>query len=374
VTRRASFAIVLALVAYVVTTKVVTFAILGATTDATLTSDDTLQHIGWAAVQVIYLALACLLIVRRPDNRITWIIVTFVSLTVTGVLGNAILEHASSWSPTATASAEWFEQWWYAAMMACFLLLFHWFPTGRRLPGRWGYLTYAAYAAAALVLLFAIPGDTFDKGVGTPTSPGAAVGLLLGASWWVAIVSCIPIVILRLRRSTDRHRQQMKWFLFSVVGALALWVVQGSVPALLFASITLPAVGIGVALLRYRLYDIDRIISRTTAYAVVTAMLLTTYVLIVTSVTRLLPDASTLAVAAATLAAAALARPLLLRVQGIVDRRFNRVGFDADRAVHDFGSSLRTIVDPDVVRTELAAVLVRTLQPNGVRIWLRESA
>jgi uncharacterized membrane protein YbhN (UPF0104 family) len=166
----------------------------------------------------------------------------------------------------------------------------------------------------------------------------------------------------------------MKWFLFSVVGALALWVVQGSVPALLFASITLPAVGIGVALLRYRLYDIDRIISRTTAYAVVTAMLLTTYVLIVTSVTRLLPDASTLAVAAATLAAAALARPLLLRVQGIVDRRFNRVGFDADRAVHDFGSSLRTIVDPDVVRTELAAVLVRTLQPNGVRIWLRESA
>jgi len=126
-----------------------------------------------------------------------------------------------------------------------------------------------------------------------------------------------------------------------------------------------------VAVLRYRLYDIDRLISRTLSYGVVTAVLLGVYVTVVTASTRLLPDGSSLAVAGSTLAAAALFQPLRRRVQTVVDSRFNRTRYDADRTVEVFTRRLREEVELDAVRADLLGVVHETLKPTTAGLWLR---
>jgi hypothetical protein len=127
----------------------------------------------------------------------------------------------------------------------------------------------------------------------------------------------------------------------------------------------------GIAILRYHLYDIGRIISRTTSYAIVTAAVLVVYAAVIASFTRLVPDSSDLAVAAATLVAAALARPLLRRVQAAVDRRFNRTRYDAQHTVDTFGSQLRSEIDADTVSGELVWAVRRALEPREVTLWVR---
>jgi hypothetical protein len=123
--------------------------------------------------------------------------------------------------------------------------------------------------------------------------------------------------------------------------------------------------------LRYRLWDLDRLVSRTVTYAVVTALLVAPYLLIVPAAGRLVQGAGSLAVAAATLAAAAAFAPLRRRVQGLVDRRFNRRRYDAARTVEGFAARLRDQVDLDALRGELLAVVDQTMQPNRASLWLR---
>ena len=126
-----------------------------------------------------------------------------------------------------------------------------------------------------------------------------------------------------------------------------------------------------VAILRYRLYDLDRIVSRTVSYAAVTGLLLATYVVVVTTVSRLTPGGSSLAVAASTLAVAALFQPVRRRMQDLVDRRFNRSRYDAARTVEAFRTRLRSQVDLDTVRADLLTVTRDTMQPTAAALWLR---
>jgi hypothetical protein len=126
-----------------------------------------------------------------------------------------------------------------------------------------------------------------------------------------------------------------------------------------------------VAVLRYRLYELDRVVSRTVTYAAVTGLLVATYAGLVTAVSRLTPSGSSLAVAASTLAVAALFQPVRRRVQAAVDRRFNRTRYDAARTVEQFRLRLRDEVDLDAVRSDLLTVVHRTVQPAGVALWLR---
>jgi hypothetical protein len=132
-------------------------------------------------------------------------------------------------------------------------------------------------------------------------------------------------------------------------------------------------VGIGVGILRYRLYDIDRIISRTLAYALVTGLLVGVYAGLVLLATKVLSVHSTVAVAAATLAAAALFNPLRRRVQRFVDRRFNRARYDADRIIAGFAARLQDAVDLDAVRIDLASSVQQTLEPAHISVWIRPS-
>jgi hypothetical protein len=131
------------------------------------------------------------------------------------------------------------------------------------------------------------------------------------------------------------------------------------------------SVGIGAAILRYRLYDLDRIISRTVAYTLLTLLLGGGYAAVVLGLGRLLPQSSNLAVAAATLAVAAVFQPARRRIQVAVDRRFNRRGYDAARTIAAFSDRLRQQVDLDELTAELRVVVEQTMQPSQASLWLR---
>jgi hypothetical protein len=146
----------------------------------------------------------------------------------------------------------------------------------------------------------------------------------------------------------------------------------GVVSLMGFLAITALPVSMGVAILKYRLYDIDRIISRTLAYAIVTGLLVGVYAGLVLLATQVFRARTPVAVAAATLAAAALFNPLRWRVQRVVDRRFNRARYDADQTVAVFSARLRDAVDLDAVRDDLARVVRQALEPAHVSLWISQ--
>ena len=208
----------------------------------------------------------------------------------------------------------------------------------------------------------------------------------------LCMLACAVSLVLRFRRSRGIERQQVKWlasaaaFVASVylLMMLASWwyaisdkesppwlETLGSFSVLTFVAIP---VAICIAVLRYGLYGIDRLISRTLSYAVITGTLLGVYLLLVTTVSRIAPGSSSLAVAASTLTVAALFQPLRRRVQTVVDRKFNRARYDADQTVEAFTRTLREEVDLDAVRSDLIGVVRDTLEPARVGLWLRDVA
>jgi K+-sensing histidine kinase KdpD len=156
-----------------------------------------------------------------------------------------------------------------------------------------------------------------------------------------------------------------------LVGGAALGFSSGSFVVVAFLTLPCLPGAIAVAVLRYRLWDLDRLVSRTVTYALVTALLVLPYLLIVPAASRLAQGAGNLAVAAATLAAAMVFAPLRRRVQDLVDRRFNRRRYDATRTVDAFAARLREQVDLDALQAELLAVVDQTVQPTRASLWLR---
>jgi hypothetical protein len=205
----------------------------------------------------------------------------------------------------------------------------------------------------------------------------APVALIFFAFW----VLSVGYQVVSWRRAAGERRQQLSWLMAGGVAALIAFLVAipaGALPYgvgevvsdVLEVGIAALPVGIGVAILRYRLYEIDRIISRTLAYAIVTGLLVGVYAGLVLLATRVLAVSSPVAVAAATLAAAALFTPVRRRVQQVVDRRFNRVRYDGERTVEAFAARLKDAVDLDMVRTDLAGVVCRALEPAHVSVWI----
>ena len=197
----------------------------------------------------------------------------------------------------------------------------------------------------------------------------------------VVVVGSAASILVRFRRARGLERQQLKWLTYAVtVATLALLLTSRQWAGWALAEIvTLVAVGfipvaIGIAILRYRLYDIDRLISRSLVYGLLTALLAGVYATGVFVVGRLLDPAtgdSSLAVAASTLAVAALFQPLRRRIQRLVDRRFNRSRYDAARTVEAFSGRLRDEIDLDSLSAELLAVVDQTMQPAQASLWLR---
>jgi hypothetical protein len=224
-----------------------------------------------------------------------------------------------------------------------------------------------------------------DHPAGWFAAASAVFIVLLVACW----LSFAVAQVLSWRRSSGVRRQQLKWLMAGAIGlAAAEAVVQpvsefdASLPAAAQGALnTLSAVALaalvaclGVAILRYRLYEIDRIISRTLAYAVVTGLLVGVYAGLVLLATQVLSIRSPIAVAGATLATAALFNPVRRRVQRSVDRRFNRARYDADQMVAAFAVRLKDAVDRDAVQADLASVVHRALEPAHVSLWTNDRA
>jgi histidine kinase-like protein len=273
-----------------------------------------------------------------------------------------------------------------AAVLPLVILLF---PDGEVTSRRWR-VTLWVYAglcvcAAAVIWVPTITAvarhdvhlDSFGDVTATDHARGpfAAVEVLAVVLILALWVSFVAHQALSWRRAAGERRQQQKWLASSAVVTVVAFVLGAAfsgTPVGDLAGIGIAALplGIGVGILKYRLYDIDRIISRTLAYAIVTGLLIGLYAGLVLLATRILSLHTPVAVAAATLAAAALFNPLRQRVQRAVDRRFNRARYDAEQTVMAFAARLKDAVDLDSVRDDLAQVVSRTLEPAHLSVWV----
>ena len=271
------------------------------------------------------------------------------------------------------------------------------FPDGR-LTRRWAWVLWSYLAVVAVAVLGVLAGEAgalagqhiqvdVNGGYSGPGSPAGVLAVLatIGGPafavvplFWVAFVAR---QVLSWRRSAGDQRQQLKWLMAGAVIALAGLVPIVAGPSkdqtpgrilrdVAFLAVAALPVAMGVGILKYHLYDIDRMISRTLSYTLVTGVLIGVYAGVVTLATRVLPFSSPVGVAASTLAVAALFNPLRRRVQKAVDRRFNRARYDAEATVAAFADRLKDAVDLDAVRDDLTGVVHRALEPAHVSVWI----
>jgi hypothetical protein len=269
------------------------------------------------------------------------------------------------------------------------------FPTGS-VRTRLGWAVLWALAAFAVVIILVtalLPAPPDSEMMSGSWAVQSLAWMSAPAIFAMNIVLPIPLaaalidLVMRWRRAGGIERLQYRWFAFGVSVVLLLFIVdqvlQNFAPALyesiaplswlIVAMINAIPVTIGIAVTRHGLFEINRIVSRTVAYTVVTAGAIGVYALVVTSATWLIPDAPSIAVAAATLIAAALFLPALRGVQRVVDRRFDRERYDAVRIVDAFGEQLRTAVDPAGTTRDLATAVDKALQPASLGLWTREA-
>jgi hypothetical protein len=337
--------------------------------------------------------LGGLIAARRPDNRYGWLWLAFGSSV-------AVTSFAAAYSAVALTSgpdrlpglavAAWAVGLGFTATISLFPFVFLLFPNGRLPSPRWRPLAWVIIIVDALMLVAAayVPGTAIE-GVANPVGVGGWLGGVLDGVvdpgtgvLFIAIALSALSLLLRFRRAQGIERQQLKWFAYAaaLLGAFitadAVGLQTSGLVDLLLESLTLIGVyvGIGIAVLRYRLYEIDRIINRTIVYVLLTAILGLCYVvgsLVFVLLAGAGTDPPSWLVAAATLAAAAVFRPVRRRVQAVVDRRFNRRRYDAAKTIEAFSARLRDEVDLDTLSAELLGVVDQTMEPTMVSLWLR---
>jgi hypothetical protein len=337
-----------------------------------------------------YLVVGCLILARRPGNIIGWIFTAVGLLTMVAGLADVYARYANAHpgSLPGPLVGIWIQNWiWLPTIQLALVFPLLLFPTGRSLSPRWRPVTWlavgltAAYAVLALSPTLQMPnGRTVANPIGVTSIDldAGPLGAVLSGLLLFVFFASISSLIIRFRRSQGVERQQLKWFTYA--GALVLLApfsnsLLGNISYVLV--IALP-VAVGIAILRYRLYDIDRLINRTLVYGLLTALLAGVYVGVVLVLGQLFggvgTDPPSWAVASATLAAAALFQPARRRIQALVDRRFNRRKYNAAKTVEAFSVRLRDEIDLDALTAELLAVVDHTIQPTRASLWLRPSA
>ncbi len=329
---------------------------------------------------MIAFALVGALVAARTGNRLGWL---FLAAGTVGAVSLVLEAYAARAATARLPGAAW-AGWTFTVVLGMVSTLFFLvpllFPDGRPPSRRWWPVVWVAIIDGLVQMVtVAVSNANFTNNfpklrdpvtavapLGTAYNQALAVGLLVllagGAS-----------MIVRFRRSGQEERLQLKWFMYaSAIAAVVIFVASElSNNPLLEWEIVFPLIpaAVGVAILKYRLYDIDRLISRTLAYAIVTGLLVGAYAGLVLLATRVLSVHTPVAVAAATLTAAALFNPLRRRVQRVVDRRFNRVRYNADQTVAAFAARLRGAVDLDAVRSDLLAVVSGAVEPAHISVW-----
>jgi two-component system, NarL family, sensor kinase len=271
---------------------------------------------------------------------------------------------------------------WPVAIGLCLPMALLLFPNGRPVNPRWRWLIWAG-AAEGLVfeLSFAGPGTLTSGRLSVSTILNLPFYGHLAALWtasnfvYAAILGlAVASLVVRYRRGSDAERRQLLWLVLAcmvVFGYVGLWWgITGTGPVLALLVIPLIPASITVAILRYQLLDIRVVFSRTLSYTIVTGLLVGVYAGLVLLATQALPFSGAVAVAASTLACAALFNPLRRRTQRMVDRQFNRARYDADKAISAFAARLQDAVDLDTVSTDLTAVVQATLEPAHLTVWM----
>jgi hypothetical protein len=327
---------------------------------------------------------------RRPRHPVGWLLLALgLSLTAAGVT-LATTNYGVAYAAPAAGLVARYVPAAIVVAMACNGLTLLLTPTGHLPSPRWRWWARIIVATPIVVLgvvtLSSRPGDRLIEAVDSPLDLRALDGGLLmayqatSAVIITAFVAAAWSLVGRFRRARGVERQQLRWVTLATVIIALLAVVNLAALALgayalapLVGGLNPPtlAAGIGAAILRYRLYDLDRIISRTLAYGLLTLLLGGGYALVVLGLGQLLGHDSPLVVAAATLAVAAVFQPARRRVQSVVDRRFNRRRHDTARMIEAFGARLRDQVDLDTLTADLLGVVDQTMQPTQASLWLR---
>lgn len=341
---------------------------------------------------------------RRPENPVGWILLALALLITAGsVTGGLYAGSEGGADPTLSVRLlVWFDEWviylWFGLVGILLPLLF---PDGRLPSPRWRPVLWAGVGVVVAKVVSTAFGDPrFDWGEGgsiaNPMAVGGPVGDALELAGTIANVGFAAVLLctftsaaVRLRRSSGVERQQLKWFAYAIgllLAGLAAAATSESIgyeplgnvgwTVFLASLIFGMPMAIGIAVLRYRLYDIDMVIKRTLVYGSLTATLVATYlgmVLVFRLALGPLTGESDLAVAASTLTVAALFRPLRARIQGVVDRRFYRRRYDAARTLQTFGARLRDQLDLEALGEDLREVVRDTMQPAHVSVWLRST-
>jgi hypothetical protein len=360
-----------------------------------LTTDALVTGATDGAFWLLFATIGLVLTLRRPANPIGWL------YAAAGLVWSAYVpvdpwvdQLLRSGRPLPLAArylALIGETFWAAGIVLAITLPLLLLPDGRLRSPRWRPVAYAAVAGAAMTMvgwcLDPVPMTQTLEPVAKPFALGGRAGTVAAVINWtgfgllfasVAAAALCPV--LRFRTSRGVERQQLRWVAYgavaSVVGPLAAIALEATgilptVDAFAWPLLLSVPLAIAVAVLRYRLWDLDRLISRTVAYALLTLLLGLGYAAVVLGLGRLLPEGSTLVVAGATLAVAAVFSPLRRRVQDLVDRRFNRRRHDAAQTIAAFSARLRDQIDLDTLSAELVTLVDQTMQPTRASLWLR---
>ena len=377
------------------------FRLLNVGTPTAVSQEPLVFDIWFLLVFLSFATVGALVASRQPKNAIGWIfcalgVCNSLAIASHGYAINALLTRPVHLPGGATAN-------WLSSLLAgpivfaMFALVLLLFPDGRPLSRRWRAIVWLDLTAIALTFAFAFKPGPLDTSLLDANNPfgiegaGALLEVLGTAGILLALVAAAMgavSLVLRLRRSRGDERQQLKWFAFAGAVACAafatgpvLWAVPPSsgfgwtwTVVFLAGVSTIPAAA-GVAILRYRLYDIDRIINRTLVYGSLSVMLVGIYLGAVISLQYAFRAAtgqgSTLAVVASTLAIAALFNPLRRRIQSFIDRRFYRRKYDAAKTLESFSAKLRDETDLEQVNADLLSVVRATMQPEHVSLWLK---
>ena len=324
-------------------------------------------------------ALVGALIAVRAGNRLGWLFLAGATVTAVSVAADTYAARAATAELPGAAWAGWVLTVSLGATAPFFFLTPLLFPDGRPPSPRWRPVVWVAVAAGlAQGVASAISDVNFSSNFPHLRDPvvlvaplGTVYNLATSIGPLVFLAGAVSMIV-RFRRSGLEQRLQLKWFVYaSAISALVVFVAadlsKNPLPEFEIVVPLIPA-AVGIAIFKYRLYDIDRLISRTLAYLVVTGLLIGVYAGLVIPA-GVLGFSTPPAVAIATLAAAALFSPLRRRVQRAVDKRFNRVRYDAELTVAAFATRLRDAVDLDTVRAELIDVVDSAVQPAHLSVW-----
>jgi hypothetical protein len=364
---------------------------------------DTVGAVMFTALVLGFSTVGALIATRRAQNAIGWILLVAGLALAATILTSGYVDLSLAQPRGRLPGTEWvawFAQWvWVPGFGPTLTFLLLLFPDGRLPSRRWrpvGWLAAVAIVTLAFGSAFT-PGPFVDRPeINNPLGLAPFTGSLLeegGVGWLLfpaSVVLSASSMVVRFRRARGEERQQIKWFAlaaaFAAVGWVAITLTYGSEESLvvvgaqllqLLSFLGIP-LAVGIAILKYRLYDIDVVINRTLVYGTLTAMLVGVYLGSVVSLQYafrvLTGQGSQIAIVASTLAIAALFNPLRKRVQAFVDRRFYRKKYDAAKTLEAFSATLRDETDLEALSDDLLGVVRETMQPAHVSLWLRPEA